>query len=585
MKLDAQFSSDEFQRSPIQIPRNPVIVGTRGSALAQEQTRSVIAALSQVYPGIKFQMKIIKTGGDRNQKSPLQEIEGVGIFTKELENALLRREIDLAVHSLKDLPIDLAPGLILAAVTTREDARDCLVSRHRLSLMQLPRGARVGTSSARRTAQLLAIRPDLKILSLRGNVNTRLKKAQSKEYDAVVLAVAGVVRLGRGGEITEVLSFQQMLSDPGQGAIAVEVRADDPANSVLAVRVNHPPTLAAVTAERSFLAALGGGCRMPIGAHAEIQGTTIRLQGLVAALDGSRILRGENQGKVTQAEELGRRLAQKLLPRAERLGVGIQSSPGRAFPLQGKRILVTRAREQARSLVDKILNLGGEAIEFPAIEFAPLEDFHDLDDSLKRIREFDWVVFTSGNGVRFVARRLSALNQAPSLFKAVKLAAIGPATAGSLEELGLNADFIPSKFRGEQMALELPIRRGDRALLLRADIASEKLAQGLITRGVRVKNVEVYRTLEVPPCAIHWQKADALTFTSSSTVRNFTALLQEKDRQALNRMDIFCIGPVTAETAEELGLHVDAIAAEHTINGLLETMVNFYRPFEEKSSI
>ncbi len=332
--------------SNLQSPGSRLIVGTRGSALAQWQSRFVIDKLQRLAPEVEIELRIIKTAGDQDQARPLAEMAspksgGLGVFTKELENELLAHEIDLAVHSLKDLPIDTPPrgsggaqaplvlnGLAIAAVLEREDARDCLVSRHCVGLMRLPRGARVGTSSARRSAQLLALRPDLQIVPLRGNVDTRLRKAQSDEYDAVVLAAAGLIRLERTAEITEYLSFDAMLPDPGQGALAVEIRADDAALASLLAQINHPPTRAATTAERAFLRALGGGCRMPIAAYAETRGDEwrerglggqrpplcqVHLRGLVASTDGSRIVRGEIVGDAARAEELGAQLAVKLL--------------------------------------------------------------------------------------------------------------------------------------------------------------------------------------------------------------------------------------------------------------------------------
>ncbi|MBI3741455.1 MAG: hydroxymethylbilane synthase, partial [Chloroflexi bacterium] len=347
-------------RNPQSAIRN-LVVGTRGSALAQWQTNYVIAALGHIAPEIKIETRIIKTSGDKDQTRSLAEFGGLGVFTKEIENALLAREIDLAVHSLKDLPTELGDGLTIAAITEREDARDCIVSRHRLGLMQLPRRARIGTSSVRRSAQIRALRPDAQIIQLRGNVDTRLRKARTEEYDAIVIAAAGIIRLGRASEITEYLSLETFLPDPGQGALAIEIRADDPELATLISQLDHTPTRAAVTAERAFLRALGGGCRIPIGTYAEMRGGQLHLDALIASDDGSRISRGEIVGEALGAEELGAKLAARLnvaAKHSQNIGVRALSldDPSKtiqqlfaanASPLRGRKILITRAREQA----------------------------------------------------------------------------------------------------------------------------------------------------------------------------------------------------------------------------------------------
>ena len=402
--------------------KSKILVGTRGSALAQWQTNYVIAALKRIAPGLQIETRIIKTTGDKDQTRSLADLGGLGVFTKEIENALLAHEIDLAVHSLKDLPTDTATGLTIAAIPERQDPRDCVVSRHGVGLQQLPRGAHIGTASARRTAQVLALHPDVQIVPLRGNVDTRPRKSQTEEYDAVVLAAAGIIRLGRASEITEYLSLETFLPDPGQGALAVEIRADDDELAALAAQLDHAPTRAAVTAERAFLCALGGGCRMPIGAYAEMRDTELHLRGMIASEDGTRIARGGLSGDAARAEELGAELAARLQSDKEHgTSDGKTPSPvtrhlSLVTPLRGRRILITRAHEQAPALAEQIRALGGEPIEFPTIGFAPLEDFRELDNALARATEFDWVVFTSANGVRFVADRLRGLGLAPALF-------------------------------------------------------------------------------------------------------------------------------------------------------------------------
>jgi hydroxymethylbilane synthase len=576
----------EIRNPKSKIQNSALIVGTRGSALARWQTEFVIAALLRVSPGLRAELRVIKTAGDQDPTRPLADFGGLGVFTKELEHALLNREIDLAVHSLKDLPTESPNGLTIAAYLPREDAREAIVSRHNVGLMQLPQGARIGTSSARRTAQILALRPDAKIIPLRGNVDTRLRKAHSGEYDAIVIAAAGLIRLGRAHEITEYLSFDTLLPDPGQGALAVQIRADDAELAQRLAHLDDAPTRAEVTAERAFLRALGGGCRMPMGAYAETDANELHVRGMVGALDGTRLVRGETRGNVNDAEQLGRALAQQLLENGaaeilqaichiERSEIS-RSARYDGAPLANKRIVITRAAEQADELAEKIRARGGEPIEFPTIAFAPLENYAALDDALTRLSTFDWVVFTSANGVRAIAARLRALHQTMALFDNTRVAAIGPGTARALAQIGARADFIPTQFLGEQVARELPVESGERVLLLRADLASDVLADVLKTRGAQVLDVDAYRTVMPPARKIDLNAADAITFTSSSTVRHFVAMLDDAARELLDMRDIFCIGPVTADTARALGLHVSATADEHTLDGLVAAMLKFY---------
>ncbi len=292
-----------------------ITFGTRGSALARRQTETVAQLLHQHFPHLKIETTIFTTRGDKELSKPLPEIGGKGLFTAELESALRSGEIDLAVHSLKDLPTEDPPGLTIGAVLPRENPADVLVSRAGFTLANLPYGATVGTSSLRRAAQLLAHRPDLQIISLRGNVDTRIKKALNPDgdYDAIVLAAAGLNRMGLTAHISQVLPFDVMLPAPGQGAVAVQCRIDDTDTRRLLAKIHHSPTLAAVTAERAFLAGLGGGCSIPVGALATQNNGTLTVRGMVAATDGSRLIRVSHRGATADAAQLGVALAQMAL--------------------------------------------------------------------------------------------------------------------------------------------------------------------------------------------------------------------------------------------------------------------------------
>jgi len=288
-----------------------VIVGTRGSRLALRQTEIALTALHLAVPEANFEVRTIHTAGDRSTES-LSEIGGRGVFVIELERALLEREIDIAVHSLKDLPVEETSGLAIAAVLAREDPRDALVSRRGI-LAELPGGAIVGTGSPRRAAQLVALRGDLRIADIRGNVDTRIRKVESGEYDAVVLAAAGLARLGWTKRAAQLFDFEQILPAPGQGALAVQVRSDDAATFARVVTVDHAETRAAVTAERAFERQLGGGCHTAIAALATLSGERLRLSGLIGDPEGGRMFRGELDGTIGDPASTGLLLAEQLI--------------------------------------------------------------------------------------------------------------------------------------------------------------------------------------------------------------------------------------------------------------------------------
>ena len=288
---------------------------TRPSALARWQTQWVIHALQGMFPDLECEEKVITTKGDKILDKPLPEIGGKGLFTQELESELLSGAVHGAVHSLKDLPIENPDGLTIGCIPVRAEVRDALISRDGFTLTTLPQNAVVGTSSLRRAAQLLAARSDVKIESLRGNVDTRLRKALEGQYDAIILAGAGVTRLGLNAHVAEWLSLDVMLPAPGQGALAVQCRADDQTTLGLLAALDDESTRSTVTAERAFLSGLGGGCAVPVAAYAETvvnsQMSGIRLTGLVVSTDGTKAIRVNGEG--TDALQLGEQLAQKAI--------------------------------------------------------------------------------------------------------------------------------------------------------------------------------------------------------------------------------------------------------------------------------
>lgn len=287
-------------------------IGSRGSALALAQSRWVKERLEARYPDRRCEIVVIKTEGDRMREIPAEGISAKGLFVKEIEEALLRGEVDLAVHSMKDMPAESVPGLVSAAIPEREDPRDALVTARAERLSELPNGAPIGTGSPRRRAQILHARRDLRVVPIRGNVDTRLRKLDEGLVSGLVLALAGLRRIGREERVAEVLDDETCLSAVGQGALCVQTRAGDALESEVGF-LHHAESAAEVRAERAFLARLGGGCRVPIAARARVRDGHCRLVGLVSDPDGIRIFRGEISGEASRGEELGAALAERLL--------------------------------------------------------------------------------------------------------------------------------------------------------------------------------------------------------------------------------------------------------------------------------
>jgi hydroxymethylbilane synthase len=293
-------------------------IGTRGSKLALTQTNFVADKLKKAIPDTEIEICVIKTSGDIMQDVSLLTIGGQGVFVKELEEALLSQKVDLAVHSMKDVPGDIPEGLTFAAILKREDIRDVLVSRNNIKLEFMPKGAKIGTGSQRRGAQIKAILPDVNIVPLRGNIDTRLKKIETENLTGVILAAAGMKRMGLAEKITQFLPVETMLPAVGQGALGLQIRKSDVELAKACAGLNDATTAVEVTAERAFLRALGGGCRLPIAALGKLDGQMLTLDGMVAAPNGSTMIREKMSGTINDAEEMGKKLAEIVLDKGGR---------------------------------------------------------------------------------------------------------------------------------------------------------------------------------------------------------------------------------------------------------------------------
>jgi hydroxymethylbilane synthase len=550
------------------VTRTPpaLVVGTRGSALARRQTARVIELLQDAWPGLECEERPIVTRGDRTQRSgePLPEIGGKGLFTAELEQGLRDGELDLAVHSLKDLPTEDPPDVTIGAVCAREDVRDCLVSRDGLDLAELPEGAVIGTSSLRRAAQLRWMRPDLEIRSIRGNVETRIRKVREGEYDATVLAAAGVLRLGLEGDVTEWLSEDVMLPAPGQGALAVQCRGDDGRARELLAAIDDPLARAATTAERAFLRELGAGCTAPVAAHARaVSPLHVELVGVVVSPDGRRRLSQSAAGVPT---EVGERLAREALEDgADRMLTGA-SGEG---PLQGRLVVVTRPREQSAALAEALEHAGATVVVVPLIAIAPAVDARPLEVVARSIGRYDWVVFTSANAVAAVGALGVDLGS-------VRVAAVGPATADAIRRLGAGPAFVPERHASEDIAAGLGSIDGQRVLLPQGDLADGSLADELRARGAAVDAVVAYRTLEATPTRAglaRLGRADAVVLASGSAVRSLVRNVPDLTWE--ERVPVY-IGPKTAEVGRAVGLPDGIVAEDATADGIIQALVSHF---------
>lgn len=538
----------------------PIAIGTRCSALALAQARLVQDAFAR--DGRATRIVEVETAGDRRAPDTAW---GEGAFVVAIERALLDGRVDLAVHSAKDIPTRQDPRLRIAAYLPRADPRDALIVRRDATawcLADLPPGTRIGTDSPRRTGFLLARRPDLIVHPLHGNVDTRLGRLDAGETDALVLACAGLDRLGLGGRIAERLEAEIVPPAPGQGAIAVQIRRDDARMLNLAASIDDSHTRLAVEAERALLAAAGGGCRAPIGALAVIVGNELDLLGGAPGPDGSPAVFGRRRGPLGSGEDLAGELAVELDVR----GLARQDAGGDPPRPRssGRRVLVTRATAQADGFMTALRHLGLDPIGVPAIaiEFDPPQG--DLDRAAAGLHSYRWVIVTSANGARAI---LEAAERIRTELGAPDWAVIGPATRVILEREGVEVRFQPSTSDAMALATELPLTTGDRVLIVRGDLADEGLAERLSGRGAEVDDVIAYRTIEAPKSsrqllrqAMRDEPLDAIVLTSGSTVRGLL-MLARAEALDITAVPAVCIGPNTGTEAARAGFRVIAVSS------------------------
>ncbi|HET6450318.1 MAG TPA: hydroxymethylbilane synthase [Spirochaetia bacterium] len=560
-------------------------LGTRSSRLARWQSEAVAALLRR--HGAECELVAIETRGDDILDRPLAEIGGDGAFTERIERELRDGRIDIAVHSLKDLPIEDPRDLYIGAVLGRQDVRDVLVSRGGRRLDQLPTGAVVGSSSTRRQAQLLSRRPDLVVRPIRGNVETRIRKVETGEFDATLLAAAGVVRLGLADKISQWLDLEAFLPAPGQGAIAVQCRAGDADVRRLLSAIDEPRLRAETDAERAFLRALGGGCSAPVAAYARSAGIRTVMQARVGSLDGSEIVNVHAEGD--DALALAQALAGSALAQgAARLIAGSAPPPAASSgPLGGLRVVVTRPIEHSQETCRKLSAAGASPVSIPMICTHPLEDTSRLDAALRCLEEFRWVLVASVTGAELFARRLRDVRPGFAWNDAAPgVAAVGPTTAAALDRAGVPVRLVPSSHSGADAAEEMrgkdPALAGSRVLLPRAREGRDDAAEALRRAGARVEEIPVYRTEPRIPTddelALLRPGVDAVLFASGSAASAWCRQLQRSPEwaSAVRGAVVACIGPAAASAARECGLRVDVEAGTHSAAGLIDALAGYF---------
>ncbi|HEX2282574.1 MAG TPA: hydroxymethylbilane synthase [Thermomicrobiales bacterium] len=569
-------------------PDRPVRFGSRGSALALAQTHLAADRFRAMHPRRAVEVHVISTEGDVDKTSPLTEIGGRGVFTSAIEAAILRGEVDAAIHSAKDLPSTLHPAVPIVAYPDRDDPRDVLISRHGVTLDLLPPHPVIGTSSRRREVQILRLRPDARIVNMRGNIDTRLRKAEGQEFDGIVLAAAGIRRMGWHDRISEYFPVERLVPSPGQGAIAIQARVGSDAAAVLET-IDDASVSTAVGIERAFLAAVGAGCTYPIGAYAIKSDEGYRLIAMLAdetgdrvAFASERLAAGEER---VHAAEIAACLQADIATTSRARSWRGASGELAEDDLTGARVVVTRPRRQAGPLIDALVRRGAEPLPLPTIRIEPIDDLAQLDGAIEETRQgaFNWCVFTSVNAVEVFANRMDALEVHPDQLGSMRVAAVGRVTAAAVAEAGLNLTLVPEQATAEALAASLRQVMGARARVLypRSAMGRDVLPNVLRAAGFDVLAIDVYRTLPEPNVdqrvleRLRRGEVDVITFASPSSVRHLVALL-ESQRISVSSIPVICAGPVTARAAREAGLLVAAVSESPDMAAMSKAIAEFW---------
>lgn len=561
--------------------------GTRGSALALVQTDLTITRFRELFPDWDVEPRVISTEGDRDKQSPLTEIGGRGVFTNALEASVLAGEVDAAIHSAKDLPTTLHPEAPIVAFPEREDPRDVLVTRHGQALEGLPPRPVIGTSSRRRAVQILRLRRDARIVDLRGNIDTRLRKAAGNELDGIVLAAAGLLRMGWQDRITQYFPIDDVTPSPAQGALAIQAARGSMMASMLA-RLDDPAVSGPVEVERAYLGALGVGCFWPVGAHVAGTSAGLRLTAMIADESGARFSFAdellETGDERAHAAQIAVRLRAEVDPnRLRGQWTGVVRYGG---DLGGARVVVTRPRRQAGPLTAELRQRGATPVLLPTIRIEPMADTTLLDARLRDVARgaFDWLVFTSANAVDVWTQRAAALGMSPGDHGGPRVAVVGMATAAAARAAGLPDPLVSGVSTAEGLA-EALLRRANpqaRSLYPRSAIGRDALPVALRRAGMDVVTVDAYRTApedDIDPDALDLVRRgeiDLITFASPSSVRAFVSIVGMPPG-SIKRIPVVCAGPVTLEAAKDAGFAAASSADDVGAEAMAEAVVRRWR--------
>ncbi|MEI6276923.1 MAG: hydroxymethylbilane synthase [Prolixibacteraceae bacterium] len=563
-------------------------IGTRGSQLALYQANVVKDELESKYPGYQFKIVVIKTKGDKILDVALSKIGDKGLFTKELEVAMFENEIDMAVHSLKDLPTSFPEGVMLGAVLKRGEVRDALISTSKRTLNDLTTDDVIATSSLRRKAQLLRINKDFNIVEIRGNVNTRIRKMEEGYCTVMVMAGAGLQRLGMDQYISELIDPERVIPACSQGAIAIEIREDDPGIANLVASINDKETLVATDAERAFLRTLEGGCQIPVGSYSRISDGKFELKGFISSISGEEFLCEEIEGPVDQAVALSVQLAKSLLSKGGReilkaIRLEDPFAKKEGLPLSGKVIISTRPVETGDTLPDLLAAQGAELISLPMIEIKPAELGEKEKDQMHHLSNYDWLFFTSRNGVAHFFKQLIDLTGSSELPASLRIAAVGTKTASEVEYYGYSPAFTGKRHGSAEMANEFLMFhqvKNLKILLALGNLADDTLKTYLETAHL-VDRIDVYLTCEpshADPMVIRRisdGNYDLILFSSPSTFTHFASFI---DIGLLGQIKIASIGTTTSGIIQEAGFVPLLTAQMSNAEGLTDAIVKYYQP-------
>ena len=570
-----------------------VRMGTRGSRLALVQTREIEALIKKNHPGLNISTEIIHTAGDKELELPFFSIGVKGVFTKEIDEALLSEKIDIATHSLKDLPSTLPKGLMLAAVTKGLDPSDTLISKNGQKLSDLPPGVTVGTSSLRRIALVRKMRPDLMVRELRGNVDTRLRKLDEGQYDAIILAAAGLLRLGLGHRITELLNPLQFIPAIGQGLIGIVCRNKDQEVIELLSKLEDRSSRIAAEAQRIFMALMEGGCKIPLGCYIEERDGRVKLVGFLSTVDGKKFIEETVEGDLKRANELAQSLAEKLLTKGGdeilkslREETSKPLTPFEKSPLDGKKVVITRSLNQSEEFLSLLRKEGAIGIEIPTLAFSKIQDSSKIDQVIRKLHKYGLLLFTSQNAVRFFCKHLGT----KTLPTHLEVAAIGIKTAQVLKEYGVKTNLVPEKNQAAEEMVEFLKDRMElqnkRILFPRAKEGRELLVRQLEKCGAIVDLLVIYETtlakegISALRRVMDEMNVDWITFTSGSCVKFFFQF--DRPQRILKwikscQAKVAVIGRVTAYEAQKQGLRVDVESPKSTLEHMIEAMKEYER--------